>query len=305
MTGVQTCALPISIRFPYPVVPIVRHHHESWDGTGYPDGLRGTDIPLGARILSVVDCFDALTSDRPYRPRLSDTQAVEILMQRRAGMYDPLVVDTFVAHRAALLDEITKSPAGPNNVEDSVKSAMLVNRKGFQSSPPGGSGRPLSGIPEGTSAIRTVLHAVGRETSASLSAVYLKNSFRDELFCVDALGNGGDLIIGTTLPLGARVSGWVAANGTAIINSDPALEWPELEMMAHGSLCIALPLRANGETAGMLVVARNELERFGRSEISFLERVCVKFSEPPLSEVIATFASARALERAVGRASIH
>src|SRR3954469_20245183 len=84
-----------AIDFPYPVVPIVRHHHESWDGTGYPDGLRGSGIPIGARILSVVDCFDALTSDRPYRPRLSDTDALRILVERRGTMYDPLVVDTF------------------------------------------------------------------------------------------------------------------------------------------------------------------------------------------------------------------
>ena len=61
-----------SIEFPYPVVPIVRHHHENWDGTGYPDKLKGEEIPLGARILSVVDCFDALTSDRPYRRRMTD-----------------------------------------------------------------------------------------------------------------------------------------------------------------------------------------------------------------------------------------
>ena len=60
------------IDFPYPVAPIVRHHHENWDGTGYPDGLAGEDIPIGARIIAVVDCFDALTSDRPYRPRLDD-----------------------------------------------------------------------------------------------------------------------------------------------------------------------------------------------------------------------------------------
>ena len=78
-------------------MPIVRHHHENWDGTGYPDGLRGTAIPIGARILSVVDCFDALTSDRPYRPKLADDDAIGILRERRGIMYDPLVVDTFIS----------------------------------------------------------------------------------------------------------------------------------------------------------------------------------------------------------------
>lgn len=86
-----------SIRFPYPVVPAVRHHHEHWDGKGYPAGVSGTDIPLGARILAVVDCFDALTSDRPYRPRLTTDDAFTILRERRGTMYDPLIVDTFIS----------------------------------------------------------------------------------------------------------------------------------------------------------------------------------------------------------------
>ena len=85
-----------AIDFPYPVVPIVRHHHENWDGSGYPDGLSGTDIPIGARILAVIDCFDALTSDRPYRAQLGVDEALAILGERRGSMYDPLVVDVFV-----------------------------------------------------------------------------------------------------------------------------------------------------------------------------------------------------------------
>ena len=83
------------VDFPYPVVPIVRHHHENWDGTGYPDGLSGADIPISARILSVVDCFDALTSDRPYRRALSAREAFAIIEARSATMSNPVIVKAF------------------------------------------------------------------------------------------------------------------------------------------------------------------------------------------------------------------
>jgi putative nucleotidyltransferase with HDIG domain len=92
-----------SVNFPYPVEPIVRFHHENWDGSGYPNGLVGTAIPIGARILAVVDCFDALTSDRPYRRKLADEEAVAILSARRGVMYDPLVVDAFLRLHAQQL----------------------------------------------------------------------------------------------------------------------------------------------------------------------------------------------------------
>src|SRR5471032_3101529 len=85
-----------AIEFPYPVVPIVRHHHENWDGTGYPTGIKGTAIPIGARILSVVDCFDALTSERPYRGKLTNDEAFAILISQRGVMYDPLVIDALL-----------------------------------------------------------------------------------------------------------------------------------------------------------------------------------------------------------------
>ena len=105
-----------SIRFPYPVVPIVRHHHENWDGSGYPSAIAGTDIPLGARILSVVDCFDALTSDRPYRPRLTTAEAFDILRERRGTMYDPLVVDTFLRTYAEIAPIAIRAGQGARSV---------------------------------------------------------------------------------------------------------------------------------------------------------------------------------------------
>jgi putative nucleotidyltransferase with HDIG domain len=79
-----------------PIAQIIRHHHENWDGTGYPDALRGEAIPLGARILTIVDCYDALTSERPYRESLSHGGALEMIGTRRGTMYEPAILDAFL-----------------------------------------------------------------------------------------------------------------------------------------------------------------------------------------------------------------
>ena len=97
------------IEFPFPVVPIVKCHHENWDGTGYPAGLHGEEIPLAARILTVVDCFDAVTSERPYRGALSTAEAFAILRARRGTMYDPRVVDALIVLQPKLAATIRQS----------------------------------------------------------------------------------------------------------------------------------------------------------------------------------------------------
>jgi putative nucleotidyltransferase with HDIG domain len=117
-----------AIDFPYPVVPIVRHHHENWDGTGYPDGLCGTDIPIGARILAVVDCYDALTSDRPYRKSLSRDEAVAILLERRGTMYDPLVVDAFIAMQVSQRPMDAHSTSLAPRTQERMALATAVRR---------------------------------------------------------------------------------------------------------------------------------------------------------------------------------
>jgi putative nucleotidyltransferase with HDIG domain len=84
------------VPFAGPLALIVRHHHENWDGSGYPDGLRGDAIPLGARVLAIVDCYDALTSDRPYRRSVSHDRAIAMIVGRRGTMYEPKIADAFL-----------------------------------------------------------------------------------------------------------------------------------------------------------------------------------------------------------------
>lgn len=128
-----------SVKFPYPVVPIVRHHHEHWDGSGYPDGLAGSDIPIGARILAVVDAYDALTSDRPYRRKLPRRAALEVLRRRSGRNYDPHVVETFVRWQ---LDEIGGLAPDRGASDDPTRACLRDSRGEAHRTAPHGSPPP-------------------------------------------------------------------------------------------------------------------------------------------------------------------
>jgi putative two-component system response regulator len=79
-------------------IVIARHHHERWDGKGYPDGLKGEDIPLSARIMAVVDVYDALVSERSYKKALSHEESCQYILAGSGTQFDPLVVEAFAAH---------------------------------------------------------------------------------------------------------------------------------------------------------------------------------------------------------------
>ena len=94
IVGERICSPLRSLRL---VLPILRHHHERWDGSGYPDGLAGEDIPLTARILQVVDIYDALVTERPYKPAFSHERACAILREQTArGWRDPRLVEALI-----------------------------------------------------------------------------------------------------------------------------------------------------------------------------------------------------------------
>src|SRR5499425_513378 len=96
------------VEFPYEVIPIVRHHHEQWDGRGYPDGLKAEQIPITARIISVVDCFDSVREDRPFRRGMTVDEAIALLLRGAGVHFDPTVVEQFIKHLPRFEAEIAE-----------------------------------------------------------------------------------------------------------------------------------------------------------------------------------------------------
>jgi len=101
------------VQFPAPVLPVVRSHHEKWDGTGYPDGLRGEEIPRTARILAVADVYDALTSSRSYRSAWTHERACEVITKDRGTHFDPVVADAFLEIITSVVEEMAREGDGP------------------------------------------------------------------------------------------------------------------------------------------------------------------------------------------------
>ena len=283
-----------AIDFPYPVVPIVRHHHENWDGTGYPSGLRGTDIPIGARVLSVVDCFDALTSDRPYRPRLSDEEALAIVMQRRGSMYDPLVVDTFAKVHAIpaaellrhgppsdVLNTIAHSHAAhppeppPATFDDSADQILTV----YELS------RALAGRVDMADAGDVIAKHLRRLIPSPLFVFYLYNSSSDELEARHVVGDGSSLVRGLRIGLGQRLSGWVAANHQTIANSDPSLDFGDVARSLQLKSCLSTVLVSGDRLIGVLSLYSNDLNGFSDDHRRIIEVAAGQIA-PSLSRAI-------------------
>jgi putative nucleotidyltransferase with HDIG domain len=241
------------IDFPYPVIPYVRHHHENWDGTGYPDQLAGEAIPLGARILSVADCFDALTSDRPYRRALSTDAALDILRERSGTMYDPSVVAKFVevheeltailTHDATLAPEAAEIavpadvPAGAIEGEESDTVALLVT-----------SGLKLD------EAAFVLIHRLQGRMPFVTGAVYAPRAADDRLEPVLVTGRHAELFQQTHIRRGEGVSGWVAAHGQFMVNANPALDLlgPVVDQSVALASALVVPFTAAGGSRGAL-----------------------------------------------------
>jgi len=283
-----------AIDFPYPVVPIVRHHHESWDGSGYPDGLRGSQIPIGARILSVVDCFDALTSDRPYRPRLSDLEAVDILMERRGTMYDPLVVDAFMN----VYKDITPEQADGTVKRENTLSLWAAQAAKTDRAASGARLEDIAASTEETLALYDFAKALAgdlnlegvanvianhtrRIVPASTAAFYAYDEESDELVCLQATGESAALFSGLRIARGQRLTGWVAANERTIVNSDPVLDLGEVARSVRPRLrsCLSTPLITGDRLLGVLTLYSTQQNAFDENHRRVIEAVASQVAD--------------------------
>lgn len=275
-----------AIDFPYPVVPIVRCHHENWDGSGYPRGVKGTDIPIGARILSVVDCYDALTSDRPYRRALSDEAAISILTERRGTMYDPDVVDTFVR----VLPEISQRTLTPAQHHEALAQISRA------AAPPAGTSAPpapplevRSDAPDDLLALISLARVVTADSpfndvlslaSAQLRrvlprgtcAVYLLDDGGEELVVEHAAGPLSSALHGMSIRVGQKLTGWVAAHRRTIVNSDAALDLSEAAIDGPHT-CVSTALLDGDTLVGVLTVYGEASEPFTEEQGRLLQMV--------------------------------
>ncbi|HVN21935.1 MAG TPA: HD domain-containing phosphohydrolase, partial [Dongiaceae bacterium] len=283
------------VHFPYPVVPIVRAHHEKWDGSGYPFGLAGDAIPIGARILAAVDCLDALASDRQYRKALPLDAAMAKVASEVGTSFDPQIV-AILQRRYVELEKLAN--AQPLQAPPKLSTDVKVERgsapaTGFaeadDSSRPAAS---LNGVRERLTIARTEaehLAEVGRRTGTllgledllALLCFRLKALVPHEAMAAytctgDMLvpsfvdGQNADLFSSLRIPLGEGLSGWVAQNHKAIVNGNPSVEPGYLnDPRKYSTLrsALAVPLEEDGKVIAVLALYRARQDAFTREDL--------------------------------------
>jgi diguanylate cyclase (GGDEF)-like protein/putative nucleotidyltransferase with HDIG domain len=283
------------VPFPYPVAPLILSHHERWDGKGYPAGMKGDEIPAGARILAVVDYFDALTSERPYHKAMSDEGAVGLLRQEAGKALDPDLVQKFIETLDALRDEA-------ESTTEAMRSLSLPSGQSEK-------GRPAVGLlPEPTNktvfddialahreiyALYEIAQAMGTslgvaDTMALISsklsnlvpfsccALFLHNEEMEDLRCRFATGIDAEIIQQISVKSGLGLTGWVARNRRTLVNARPSADLEAAGISATTSLQSALvcPLVFNERFIGTLSVYHIDAGCFTDDHRRLLDRVC-------------------------------
>ncbi len=285
------------VQFPYPVADIVRSHHEKWDGTGYPDGLAGEAIPIGARILSVVDCLDAVAADRQYRKAAPLDQAMDIISEQAGKAFDPRIVailkrrymelETMARKKPVQVVGLSTNPPVSRGdqpaagFEETRANASANDKLGF-----------LTSIAAARQEVQTLFElsddlgqSLGQSNTLSIFASKLKVMIPHDLLCIYTIReeilvpdyvNGSEQLLFSSLriPIGQGLSGWVAENNSSVVNGNPAVEPGYLNdptVITNLKSALAIPLEEDGSAIGVLSLYSRERNAFSRDHLRVLQ----------------------------------
>ncbi len=292
------------VAFPYPVAPIVRSHHERWDGTGYPDGLKGEQIPKGARVLAAVDCLDALASHRQYRNALPLDVAMEAVRAMEGSSFDPTVIEV-LARRYRELEAMAHS--ADDTEEPGLSIQVRVDRgvkpaAGFETtanSPSGSETDFLSSIASARQEAQTMFelsqdlgNSLSLGETLSVLSVRLRKLVPYDSMAVFLVKDGrlvpelvsGDnfrLLSSLNIKVGEGICGWVAENRKPIVNGDPAIEAgyaPDPEKFTTQRSVLAVPLDGLNGVVGVLAMYRSERDAFAADHLRILLAISAKIA---------------------------
>jgi putative nucleotidyltransferase with HDIG domain len=309
-----------NIDFRFPVVPIVRHHHERWDGQGYPDGLEGEAIPITARILTLVDNYDALRSDRPYKTGMSREDALSYIAENAGKFFDPNLVKIFLS----VVDELDSEAEAfkPAAVDKAVLFRPAAMAKagpaaGYFTPPPlDRAAAALTSIAETNQRV-TALYSMSRTLPSALSledtvailssrlaalipfttcAISIFDASRSEFEIVHAVGLHADKFLRRCQPVSAGITGWVITNQRAMYNTNPVLDLGFLGTAIADEYkgVIVFPL-VKGIVIGAISLYSTEIETYASQHIQLMESI----SEPASDAVYNSLAYQQAQRAAV------
>ncbi len=283
------------VDFPYPVLPIVRHHHERWDGRGYPDGLRAHQIPITARVMSVVDCFDSVREDRPFRPGMSREAAIDLLRKGAGTHFDPVIVELFITHlpqfeaeieARGLVDGIhvtaSQNPTVPKQEEvapphlhrgraayEQIRNAHREVYALYEIA------RMFGSSLEVENTLKVLVDKVGHLAPFDTCVIYLFDENAGYARTALAVGMNADAMRDHCIAVGEGATGFALANRQPVNRLHPSLDFANTHVLMECDYrsMAALPLFKDDLLLGALSVYSSSLEEYGDEQIRLLETV--------------------------------